>query len=475
MLDTLAQRFRHHVPAVADWSLRLSRDLRQHISVRQNVLQPLTTSQSQGAFITVLDEGSMGYAATSDLSTHGLSEAFRRARDWARQARMLGTLTPETLPKAQGAYQTPVKEPWANWSLETKLGLLYEAASALKINDEIVDWAASLSFRETHTLTLSSHGAEIHQHFNYLTPGLIAVANRGTETQRRTFGLDRNVHQGGLERLRGVDLMTEAWRIAEEACALLDAPNCPQERLDLLLMPGQMILQIHESIGHPLELDRILGDERNYAGTSFVTPEMFGNYKYGSELLNVTFDPSMPQELASYGFDDEGTQAERVYLIRNGILERPLGSATSQQRAGLPGTANARACDWNRPPIDRIANLNVEPGDQSLDDLIAGIERGVLMDTNRSWSIDDSRNKFQFGCEYGRLIENGELKGWIKNPNYRGISATFWRSLSGVGDATTFEVMGVSTCGKGEPNQVIHVGHASPACVFRNVEVFGGD
>jgi predicted Zn-dependent protease len=201
---------------------------------------------------------------------------------------------------------------------------------------------------------------------------------------------------------------------------------------------------------------------------------MFGSYRYGSDLLNVTFDPTRYEQLASYGFDDEGTKAQRCYLIRAGILVQPLGGATSQQRAGLPGVANARACDWNRPPIDRMANLNVEPGTSTLDHLIQSIEYGVLMDTNRSWSIDDSRNKFQFGCEYGRLITGGELKAIVKNPNYRGISATFWRNLKGVGDMSTFQIMGTPTCGKGEPNQLIPVGHASPACVFDKVDVFGG-
>jgi predicted Zn-dependent protease len=244
--------------------------------------------------------------------------------------------------------------------------------------------------------------------------------------------------------------------------------------MDVVLAPSQMILQIHESIGHPLELDRILGDERNYAGTSFVTQDMFGSYRYGSELLNVTFDPNRTEQLASYAYDDEGTPAQREYIIRNGILERPLGSASSQARAGMPGVANARQSDWFRPPIDRMANLNVEPGDKSVKDMITSVERGVYMETNRSWSIDDSRNKFQFGCELGRVIENGELKRLVRNPNYRGISATFWRSLVAVGNDESLQVQGVTNCGKGEPNQSIYVGHASPACHFSGVDVFGG-
>ncbi len=245
--------------------------------------------------------------------------------------------------------------------------------------------------------------------------------------------------------------------------------------MDALLAPDQMILQIHESIGHPLELDRILGDERNYAGTSFVTPDMFGTYQYGSELLNVTFDPTVPGQLASYGFDDDGTPAQRQHLIENGILVRGLGGAVSQERSGLPGVANSRAQTWNRPPIDRMANLNVEPGESTVDELIASIEHGVYLHTNNSWSIDDSRNKFQFGCEYGQRIENGEIVGAVRNPGYRGISSTFWRSLSGVADRNSFTVMGTPNCGKGELNQVIGTGHASPACKFSNIEVFGGE
>jgi predicted Zn-dependent protease len=272
-----------------------------------------------------------------------------------------------------------------------------------------------------------------------------------------------------------VGFAQDSQRMAEEALQLLDAPECPTDRRDLLLAPDQMMLQIHESIGHPLELDRILGDERNFAGTSFVTPEMFGHYAYGSPLLNVTFDPTVASEFASYAFDDEGTPATRQYLIRDGILERPLGGATSQARAGLAGVANARACSWNRPPIDRMANLNVEAGTTPLEQLIASVERGVYMQTNVSWSIDDARNKFQFGCEWGRLIEEGRLTTLVRNPSYRGISATFWRSLKGVGDADSRGIYGTPWCGKGEPAQIIRVGHASPACLFGDVEIFGGE
>jgi predicted Zn-dependent protease len=352
------------------------------------------------------------------------------------------------------------------------LDLLADECREALIDERIVERYAALELRQIEQIYLTNMGGDVRQAYSYAIPYAHVTANRETDTQVRSF-LD--ARQGGLERLQSSGFAGCGRRLADEALQLLMAPNCPAGTMDLLLMPDQMMLQIHESIGHPLELDRILGDERNYAGTSFVTPEMFGRYQYGSALLNVTFDPTISEEVASFDFDDEGERAEKVWLIRQGILQRPLGGRISQLRAGLAGTANSRAGSWNRAPIDRMANLNVEPGRSSLEEMIGSVERGVLMRTNTSWSIDDSRNKFQFGCEWGELIENGAVKGVVKNPNYRGVSADFWRSLNKVGDRTTFEVHGTLYCGKGEPNQVIHVGHAAPACLFRDVQVFGGE
>lgn len=473
MLDHITRRFEAIAPAVDFWSIRLVDDRRECLSVRQHVVQPVDNRSNTGALISVVEGDGMGYGATSDLTDSGLAAAARDAREWARRSAGVCLLSPQQMPRAEtsGVYEAPVEQPWDDVRLDDKIGWLADASRQLKCSGAIVDWLASLDYQHMEVLLINSLGTRIAQSFNYLTPGLQAVANEGSETQSRSFGYDL-AGQGGLELLQRFDLNTEAQRVSAEALRLLGAPGCPAGRMDLLLMPGQMILQIHESIGHPLELDRILGDERNLAGTSFVTLDMFGSYRYGSEHLNVTFDPTRPRELASYGFDDEGTKAERQFLIRDGVLVRPLGGASSQARSALPGVASARASHWNRPPVDRMANLNLEPGHSSYKDLIAAVERGVLMDTNRSWSIDDSRNKFQFGCEWAQLIEDGELKGVVKNPNYRGISATFWRSLAHVGDPSTLREMAVRTCGKGEPNQVIQVGHASPACVFRNVDVF---
>ncbi|HSQ06535.1 MAG TPA: TldD/PmbA family protein [Chromatiaceae bacterium] len=475
-LESTARRFAALAPAADYWSLRLVEDASEHLEVRQGVTEPCALGSGRGAMITLVRGGGVGYAATSDLSDAGLRAACARAGDWAEAQARLGLFDAALYPRsaARIEYASPVAEPWGALPFSAKLDLLQDACAALEIDERIVDWSAWLGYWHRTQLLTTSDGGRVLQTLTFTEPGLLAVANAGSQTQHRHGGGADWSQQGGLERLAACGLREDGRRVAEEALALLGAPECPSGDLDLILLPSQMVLQIHESIGHPLELDRILGDERNYAGTSFVTPEMFGSYRYGSDLLNVTFDPAVPGELASFAADDEGTGAERAYLIRQGILERPLGGALSQARSGLPGVANARASGWDRPPIDRMANINLEPGGDTLDGLIARVERGVLMDSNRSWSIDDSRNKFQFGCELGRLIEDGELRGLVRNPNYRGISANFWRSLDGVGDLASREVRGVRNCGKGEPNQSVYVGHAAPPCLFRKVAVFGG-
>ena len=479
-MEHLEDRLVAAIPEGCDYaSVRFSEQRSEALSVRAGVLEPVSTGLDVGAMVTVWVSGGHGYAATSDLTEAGLAEAGERARRWAAVTAGRGVLDAPPLDHPTGSYASPVAQPWDETSLDDRLALLVDADRRLQgpggqPDDRIVDRSARLTRIDTDSLIVTSGGGRIEQRTRNTYPGLSVIANEGSNTQMRTHGRGSFVGQGGREVLDRYGTGDAPERLVEEVLALLSADNCPTGTMDIVLAPDQMILQIHESIGHPLELDRILGDERNYAGTSFVTPDMFGSYRYGSDLLNVTFDPTVEGQLASYGFDDEGTPAAKEYLIRDGILERPLGGVMSQARAGMAGVANSRACSWNRAPIDRMANLNVEPGASTVDDLIAGVERGVWFETNNSWSIDDSRNKFQFGCELGRLITDGELGPIVRNPGYRGISATFWRSLSGVGDAASFTVMGTPNCGKGEPNQMVGTGHASPACRFSDIEVFGG-
>ena len=426
--------------------------------------------------LTVRLRGVEAYAATNDLSQTGLQAALDRAEAQAQliAAHALLNLSQEPVSHERADYFSPDLDQ-AFPSLNHCFELLAAESAGVPKDERLVSWVVSLGLNTVEQIYLNSAGAELRQVQRFVYPGMTVTAYDGQDSQTRSLGRDNFGQQGGVDVIGRCGLIGAAPTVADQALQLLMAPNTPAGKCDLLLMPDQMILQIHESIGHPLELDRILGDERNYAGTSFVKTSDFGSLQYGSNLLNVTFDPDIPEQLGSYSHDDDGTAASKQFLIRDGLLLKPLGGALSQFRANLPGVANSRACGWNRPPIDRMANLNIEAGDKTQAELVSGIEHGILMSTNRSWSIDDARNKFQFGCEWGQLIENGELKGVVKNPNYRAISAQFWRNLSAVGDASTFKVLGTPNCGKGEPNQVIRVGHASPACVFSNVDVFGGD
>jgi predicted Zn-dependent protease len=477
-INQLEEQFLNLLPAADFCSLRWVKERNQWLKVRRNVVEPPTLRIDEGMMVTVVRGGGLGYAATPDLSRHGLRQAIERACRWADACASVAITDFSMIPwkHPTGHYETPVAIPWSTHELTWYLDLLCQASEKLATSAHSVEWHAGLWRTSTETLYLTSNGGRMTQTLEYLSPSLSLSVNQGSETLTRSMShAEGAAQQGGLEILERIEFSTLCERLIAEAEQLLVAPNCPNDTMDLLLMPDQMMLQIHESIGHPLELDRILGDERNYAGTSFVELEMFGNYQYGSPLLNVTFDPTISHQFASYGFDDEGVAASKTFIIRDGILQRPLGGQVSAARAGMPPLASARATTWNRPPIDRMANLNLEAGDKRMDELISSIEHGVLMETNTSWSIDDSRNKFQFGCQLGRLIEQGEIKGVVKHPNYRGISSTFWRNLKAVGDTSTFSVHGTPYCGKGEPNQIIRVGHASPACVFSKVDVFGGD
>jgi predicted Zn-dependent protease len=432
---------------------------------------------TNGVMVEVLAAGQFGYAATNCLTLDAIQSAAERAYHQAIAAApyAIHLFTPAVRPPAVGTYHSAIQSGLDLISAADLSDLLVKVCKALKVSDAIVSTGAIAQTIEVEQRFVSSNGADLIQSFVFIDTDYSATAQAGTELQQRTDnGSFARCYQTGVEVLDPEIVLARAHRIGEQAVELLNAEDCPTTTTHLMLAPDQMMLQIHESIGHPLELDRILGDERNYAGSSFVKPQDFGTLAYGSELMNITFDPTVDRELASYGFDDTGHAAQREYLIQNGILLRGLGSLESQARSQLPGVANARATSWNRPAIDRMANLNLEPGEQSFDAMVSNIEHGVYMESNRSWSIDDYRNKFQFGCEYARLIENGQFTKTLRNPNYRGITNQFWRNLVQVGDRSTFDVYGTPFCGKGEPNQTIRVGHASPVCVFKAIEVFGG-
>jgi predicted Zn-dependent protease len=459
----------------ADWiGLRAVKERMTVRSCRNGHFDPLSLYHDHGLMVEVLLDGQFAYAGTNDLSVEGVNAAARKAVAQIKNFHKfnLFTFDKSVRPPSQGAYKSPVKS-LLGVSQDSSLNdLVQELSHILKVNEKIINTMAMLMSMEQDVVFVSSNGANFEQKIHQRAVHLLATATEGSSVQTRTNGFF--VAQGGDEIFDVDQLKVQAKQIAQEAIDLAGAQECPCEELDLLLMPDQLYLQIHESIGHPLELDRILGDERNYAGWSFIKPEDFGSLQYGSKLLNVTFDPTVPGQMASYHFDDTGAPATRQYLIQDGLLKRGLGGLESQARSKLPGVSSSRATSWNRPPIDRMANINIEPGTSTVQDMISSTERGILMKTNRSWSIDDYRNKFQFGCEYGQLIENGKLTKLLKNPSYRGVTTPFWHNLKMVGAKSSYEMWGSLYCGKGEPNQAIRVGHATPACLFTNVEVFSG-
>ena len=477
MKNEFLKQINTYFPNVDYCSFRFVNKYTNIISVTRNVLEPIEISEDEGVMVTIIHNGGYGYGASSDLTQEGILKAIEEARKWAEYSsgKLVHIPRPPSVRIDDGKYFTHERDSWGKESNKDKVEYLMQINKSLKSKPTISNWGASFRYNKIETLFTDTNGSDIRQNISYILPQLVACAEYKKQIQTRTFGGHAHARQIGYNFLRDSDLINKAGQIANDAIELSMAPNCPDCKVDALIAPDQMILQIHESIGHPLELDRILGDERNYAGSSFVSLDMFGKYKYGSDKLNISFNPSQESELATYNYDDDGTIASKRHLIKDGILQRPIGGFYSSQRADQEHVACSRATSWNRPPIDRMGNINLEPGNSSFSEMVASVEDGILLETNNSWSIDDYRNKFQFGCEKGTIIKNGELKHITKNPNYRGITKEFWHNLAMVGDETSFSILGTANCGKGEPNQTIFVGHATPPCLFREIDIFGGE
>ena len=457
----------------ADWiGIRQVKETTSYRIIRDLKPETNNTSIDHGIMIEVLVNGQFGYCGTHDISYDSIQRAAEKASIQAENASKYSicSFTEEVRPKSVGEYMSPYE--LKDIPLSDLMDTLIESNKILRGSKKIASAVSMARIVNMDMNFVSSNGSNFKQSFMYVGPGFRVIAQDGKIIQSRSY--TDQCQQAGMENFNKEKVISKCTDLCKESVELLSAKECPNEKMDLVLHSDQMLLQIHESIGHALEVDRILGDERNYAGWSFVNLEDFGNLKYGSDIMNITFDPTIPEEFASYGFDDSGLKATKEYIIKDGILLRGLGGLESQKRSNINGVANFRACSWNRAPIDRMANLNLEPGTSTFDEMISNVEQGIFMQTNRSWSIDDFRNKFQFGCEYGQLIENGKITKTVKNPNYRGVSTPFWNNLKMVGNMDTFGIYGTPYCGKGEPNQGVRVGHASPVCLFNNVEIFGG-
>jgi TldD protein len=448
----------------------------EHTSVLNGDVEDVSAEESEGIGVRVRIGGAWGFAATREVSAAGAEDALARALAIA-EAQPTTPATPlaSAGEPARGHWEGPcAQDPFAV-SLDDRLAHLFAAEEPMHGDERIVRTEANCTAIRTTKAFASTEGAACTQVLTECGGGISAVAVGDGELQIRSYPSAHGGHvaAAGWEHLLGLELAQHAPRVANEAVALLTAPECPAQITTLVIDAQQVALQVHESIGHALELDRILLGEASYAGTSFVKPSDLGSLQYGSELLNVTADATAPGALGSFGWDDEGVAAKRTPLIERGVLRATLSNRESAAAIGLEASGGcARAQGFARQPIVRMTNVNLEPGDAgSLADLIAATDHGLYIETNRSWSIDDRRLQFQFACEVGREIRNGELGRLLRNPSYAGITPRFWGSLDAVCSAAEWRLWGLMNCGKGEPGQAAHVSHGAAPARFRDIQV----
>jgi TldD protein len=446
----------------------------EHLAARGGVLEALRRSDSAGLGVRALFGSSWGFFATADLTDASARRAGEEATAIARaSARVAGAeLQLADVAVQEAHWESGWQELPSSVSTAVKADLLVEATIGMAAVSGVTVAEANYTSWETEKWFVSSQGHRISQHIVECGAGMSATAAGESETQRRSYsGIGGHYGTRGFEIVREADLPENAVRVGEEAVELLSAPMCPAATTDLILGPEQLGLQVHESVGHAIELDRILGWEAAFAGTSFLDLAQLGRFRYGSELMNITADATLPGALGSFGFDDEGTPSQRVDIVREGVWVGVLSGRDSAAIAGVAPGGMVRADGYGRLPMVRMTNVGLLPGDSSLDEMIAETSDGIYMETNRSWSIDDKRLNFQFGCEVGREIKDGRLGRLLRNPSYTGITPQFWSSLDMLGGPDEWLFWGTPNCGKGQPMQIGHTGHPAVPARFRGVRV----
>jgi TldD protein len=475
MLDVLTGLM-EVVPAECDYAeARHVVDEHERVAVVNGRVDQVAADTSEGIGVRVLVGGGWGFAATRETTPAAARKALDAALQIARAQPVSADRGLAPAPPAKGHWETECEVDPAAVSLEDRLALLLEAEAGLRGDPRIVRSEAECHWLRTTKAFASSEGAACTQVHTRCGAGLAATAVDESELQTRSYpgAHGGEVAAAGWQHVLALNLAGEAPRLAEEAIALLTAPVCPAQTTTLILHPEQVALQIHESIGHALELDRMLLGEASYAGTSWVSPTDLGSLRYGSDLLNITADASVPGGLGSFGWDDEGVSPGRYALIEAGILRAALSDRVSAAEIGLDRSGGcARADGFARQPIVRMTNVSLEPGDAgSLEDLVADTDEGIYMETNRSWSIDDRRLQFQFATEVGREIKDGKLGRLLRNPSYAGITPEFWGAMDAVGSKEAWRLRGLTNCGKGEPGQTMAVSHGAAPARFRGVQV----
>ncbi|MEO8289782.1 MAG: TldD/PmbA family protein [Gaiellaceae bacterium] len=447
----------------------------QHVATKNGEVESVSESETEGIGVRVLVDGAWGFACDRRLSAEGAREAAERAVAFARASagragRRRVELAPA--PAEKGEYRTPAKRDPVDVPLSEKVELCLRAEAGMKHEDVKITEATVRAQREERAFR-SSEGADLFQEFVECGAGIDALAIREGRVQLRSYPSAHggSSAQAGWEYVEGLDLEAEAPRVGEEAAALLRADPCPSGVTTVVLDSEQMVLQVHESVGHPTELDRVYGTEAAYAGTSFLKPGDLGSLRYGSELMNVTADSTTPGGLGTFAYDDEGVPAGRQPVVEAGVLRGFLSSRETAALIGAGHGGSMRADGWSRMPLVRMTNLHLEPGEGSFDDLLADVDDGIFMCTNKSWSIDDKRLNFQFGTQIAWEVKHGKKGRMLRDATYTGVTPVFWGGLDGLAGAEGWQLYGLTNCGKGQPGQHAHVSHGTAAGRFRNVQV----
>lgn len=446
----------------------------ERIEVRNGDVVTLTDATSTGFGLRAFCDGAWGFAASGDLSESGVDAAAARAVEIARAGALVAVRRFAEAPNDRyvDTYATPFERDPATVPLGERVALLLDAERALHVGRKISVGRAWLDLWLTDKVFYSTTGSRIAQSLRQTGSGIRALAVGEDDTQDRSFPGDGGLYQsGGWEIVERAALRENAQRIGEEATQLLDAEQCPSGEFDIVLGGSQVSLQIHESCGHAAELDRVMGWEANFSGTSFLDPAELGRLRYGSPLVNIVIDNAMPHGLATAAYDDEGSKSVPSDIVRDGVL---VGFETSRDTARTIGRATnacVRAESWQHVPMIRMCNLSLLPGDVSFEGLFDGIEHGVYMESNRSWSIDDHRLNFQFGCQIGWEIVRGKRKRMLKNPTYAGVTPQFWNACDAIADERSWVAWGTPNCGKGEPMQAGRTAQAASPARFRKVSV----
>jgi TldD protein len=447
----------------------------QRLTVKNGAVAAVELFEDEGIGIRVIAGGAWGFTGVDDLSGPSIDAAARQAVRIAKASSRVNRIPVRLAPAPAvvGEYRTPfIRDPFAV-SLDDKVDLLMRTDLAMSQLPQVRVRECSLEFVREVRHFANSEGAVQDQTIIESGGGLDATATSDDDVQTRSFPNSFGRHQicAGWEAIEAFDLPGNAGRIAEEAVALLTAAECPAGTMTVILDATQAALQVHESCGHPTELDRVLGHEAAYAGTSFLMPDMLGTFRYGSEHVTLTADSTRAPGLGTFGWDDEGVPAQRSVLVDQGIFTGYLSSRETAAAIGQLSNGAMRADGWGRLPIIRMTNINLEAGTSSLEEMIATTEHGVYLETNRSWSIDDRRLNFQFGTQNGWEIVDGKRTRLVRNPIYSGQTPEFWGACDAVAGPAEWQMFGVVNCGKGQPSQSMHVGHGAAPCRFRNVRV----